>query len=496
VTPVFRSIRARLLVTYLLITLLGMTVVSGYLIWAFRDFYINRAQEELQVGGMALDHSLQGPLQAGNHEQVNTIAQSYPQPSWVTLRIFDASGRLLAVKAQPEYLVGPDRRALWIYDAAGKLERHNETTEPVNREWYQSWLGEAMATRRPVAVSRPGMERNEEKRILVVPVLAENRALVGAVRLSLYPIDFEKVFTQVRDAAIGALLAAFVLCTIVSLLVARGVARPVRAMSGFAEAIGAGRFGEHLAIRSRDELGALAAHLNRMSDRLADTERERREFLAAVSHELRTPVSNVQVTLESLIGGAAEEPALRGRFLQAALGETGRLSDLIRDLIDLARLEAGVVTMRQRQVPLATLTDRAAAAVEPRLRDRGLSVLLDVPSGLHVWADPNRLLQVFMILLDNAIKFAPAGSAIHFSASENRDEVRIACRDEGPGIAPEDLPHVFERFYTGDKSRARGPTGTGLGLAIARRIVEAHSGQIHARSEPDQGAEFLVSLPR
>src|SRR5262249_41698675 len=207
----------------------------------------------------------------------------------------------------------------------------------------------------------------------------------GLARLVLYPAAFER--GMVWLAVVGALAAALGLCLLVNLMVARGVAQPVRAMSEFAAAIGRGRFGQQLAVRSQDEVGTLAGQLNQMSGRLASTERERREFLAAVSHELRTPVSNVQVTLESLIAGAAEEPGLRERFLQAALEETGRLGTLIRDLIDLARLEAGVVVMRHREVRLQDLVRRLTAAVEPRLRERALALEADVPADLHLWAD-------------------------------------------------------------------------------------------------------------
>lgn len=469
----FRSIRARLLVTYLLITVLGMMLVSAYLVYAFREFYITRSKLELRGWAEKLAETLAGPLGEDEPDvpQARALTRAFPEPRWATIRVFDAAGRLVAESRSSEL---PEHRQ---YDSRG-VER-------------------ALRTRSRVERDLPGMRPDREKRFIAEPVRdAATGRLLGVVRLSLYPVDFERVFAEVRNTAIATLLAAFALCSIVSLLVARGMARPVLEMRRFAEAIGGGRFGSHLQVRSRDELGRLAEQLNRMSDRLMGAERDRREFLAAVSHELRTPVSNVQVTLESLLNGAAEDPALRERFLRAGLDETGRLGTLIRDLMDLARLEAGAVHMRHRELRLAELVEGAAAALEPRLRERALTLAREIPADLHVYADPDRLFQVLMNLLDNAIKFSPEGGTIRCQAATTRGQVRLHVQDQGPGITDEDLPRLFEAFYTADKSRARGTGGTGLGLAIARRIVEAHAGRVVARTLPDSGAEFTVTLPR
>jgi signal transduction histidine kinase len=260
--------------------------------------------------------------------------------------------------------------------------------------------------------------------------------------------------------------------------------------------VGAGQFGHRLAIRSSDEIGQLTAALNRMGERLDQHDQERREFLAAVSHELRTPAANIQVTLEALLAGADSEPAMRERFMRAALSESERLSQLVRDLLELARLEAGGVQMAVEPVRLADLVAQASEAMEPRLRD--CSVRFAAKSAPDVWVtgDPDRLLQVVMNLLDNAARYTHPECRIAVSVHATSHEAVLRVEDDGPGIPEPDVPFIFDRFYTADKSRARDRSGTGLGLAIVRQIVEAHGGQVEADNVPGAGARFTVRLPR
>jgi signal transduction histidine kinase len=292
------------------------------------------------------------------------------------------------------------------------------------------------------------------------------------------------------------LLATLAGCTIVSLLLAQNLAEPIRRMQLFAAKVGAGQFGERLMPRSTDEIGQLAAALNQMCERLDHTEEERRAFLAAASHELRTPATNIHVTLEALLAGAGDEPALRERFLKAALSESDRLSKLVRDLLDLARLEAEGVPKASGTVCLNDLVTQAKEVLSPRLRN--CAVRIDSLGGTEVWVwgDRDRLLQVVLNLFDNAIRFSPADCWVQVRVRAAWPDVILTVEDSGPGIPAPDLPYIFDRFYTVDRSRARGRGGTGLGLAIARQIVEAHRGQIEAANVPGAGARFTVRLPR
>ncbi|HBY75976.1 MAG TPA: two-component sensor histidine kinase, partial [Cyanobacteria bacterium UBA11148] len=227
--------------------------------------------------------------------------------------------------------------------------------------------------------------------------------------------------------------------------------------------------------------------------RLASLDKERRAFLANVSHELRTPVSNVLVTLEALADGAVEEIDLRDRFIQTAQDETTRLSRLIQDLLDLGRLEAGVAPLEKQPLNLRDLINRAVRAMELRMRSKNVGIEVNIPD-VQLEADPERLLQAFLNILDNAIKKSISDSLVSVSGKIEGGMIAVEIRDRGVGISPKDLPHIFEQFYTADQSRQG--NSTGLGLAIARRIVEAHGGTITASSiGVGQGATFTIHLP-
>jgi signal transduction histidine kinase len=311
--------------------------------------------------------------------------------------------------------------------------------------------------------------------------------------MSLTLEQFQRQFRIVIFTILGTLSLTLLLCAFISERLARNMARPIQAMRNFAIQVGSGHLGEKLNIHQKDELGQLATELNRMSERLDSLDKERRAFLANVSHELRTPVSNVHVTLEALESGADEEPELRGRFIRTALDETTRLSRLIKDLLDLGRLEAGVTPLEQQPLNLRDLSDRAVRAVESRMRAKGIAITVEVPA-VQIQGDPERLLQAFLNVLDNAIKHSPPDSQVFVSGKIEAVRVSVEICDRGSGISESDLPHIFEQFYTADPSRQG--SGTGLGLAIARRIVEAHGGKIIASSTGvGKGATFTISLP-
>lgn len=315
---------------------------------------------------------------------------------------------------------------------------------------------------------------------------------VGVLRMSITLEQFQFQFTKVIWSVLGTLVLTILLCALLSTRLARELSKPIETMQTFAMRLGSGHFGDKLIIHQNNELDQLAAELNRMSERLASLDQERRAFLANVSHELRTPISNVQVTVDALQSGAYEEPQLRERFFQTIDNEIKRLSRLIHDLLDLGRLEAGVTQLEQQPISLPSLVNRAVATMEPRMQSLDISVRVKV-TDLQIQGDPERLLQAILNVLDNAIKHSLADSQVFISAYKEGKQAVVKIQDQGRGISESDLPRIFEQFYTTDPSRKG--SGYGLGLAIAKRILEAHHGSITASSIPNQGATFIICLP-
>jgi signal transduction histidine kinase len=234
-----------------------------------------------------------------------------------------------------------------------------------------------------------------------------------------------------------------------------------------------------------------------MARQLAHLEKVRSELIANVSHDLRTPVSNIRVAAEAAAQRieAGKLPPLR--LLEGVVAKTERLNDFIDDVLDISRLESGVLALHFEPLDLAAWVQELVAALRPRLEEKGLTLTVAIPPHLPpLRADHNRLWQAVMNLLDNAVKFTPDGGRITFSAAAEKEGFTLAVADTGPGIAAEDLPFLFERFFKADRSRDRRQGGAGLGLAIAKRLIEAHGGRISVESTPGAGTTFHLWLPR
>lgn len=460
----WNSIHAKLLVTYLVLIALGTFLLGGYLLWSFYIFFMNMKQAELEIWTNLLTQDIKEALYKNDLQQVKHLVQRYGAPETITVRIFNPQGHLLATSVPEIDRMVKDWSA--IPGMKGAIE--DKTVNGISK----------------------GILTNEDRIYTVSPIVDQGRRL-GIIRISITITQFQHQFRSLVITVLGTILITFVLCAFISACLARSLALPILAMRNFAVRLGDGHLGEKLSIQRRDELGQLAYELNRMSELLASIDQERRAFLANVSHELRTPVSNVRVTLEALERGAVSEPELRDRFIQTALNEIHRLSRLIHDLLDLGKLEAGVAPLEKHSVSLRSLINRAIQAIELRTPLR-IKIENNVPN-IDLQVDSERLLQAFLNILENAIKYSHGDSLVSITGYTKGGQVLVEIKDRGIGIAKEDLPHIFEEFYRSDSSRKS--EGTGLGLAISQRIVELHGGKITADSVVGEGTTITIYLP-
>jgi two-component system phosphate regulon sensor histidine kinase PhoR len=230
--------------------------------------------------------------------------------------------------------------------------------------------------------------------------------------------------------------------------------------------------------------------------RLKQLENTRQEFVANVSHELRTPLSMIKGYVETLIHGAKDDPTVATRFLQTIEKHADRLTYLIEDLLTISRLESGQVVMNIQKVGLRPVTDEVANDLQSRAGDKQVVLENRVAGDLMVRADAERLQQVLFNLVDNAIKYGRAGGRVWIDARVADGAFsEVSVRDNGPGIPPDSLDRVFERFYRVDKARSREQGGTGLGLSIVKHIIQSHGGEVWVESQLGQGTTFFFTLP-
>jgi len=334
-----------------------------------------------------------------------------------------------------------------------------------------------------------------------------NGAEVGLVAV---PANPPPVFVALRE--LGPTLTWFGLgllglgATLTALLVFRPAHKRLRTLEQAARALGGGRTDVRATETGGDEVSSLARTFNRMAidldsraAALAQSDRARRQLLADVSHELMTPLSAIRGYVETL--GMPDVPLdqeTRGRYLAIVEEETHKLEAIIGDLLDLARLEGGGEKLRNQPVSVRDLFARVADRHAPSIRERGITLDLDVaPDTPEILGDAGRLEQALQNVAANAIRHTPAGGRVVLRAAPATGGVSISVRDSGPGIPPEHLPRVFDRFYKVDAARANTsvPSGSGLGLSIVRAIVETHGGTVAAVNSPEGGAIFELWLP-
>jgi signal transduction histidine kinase len=314
------------------------------------------------------------------------------------------------------------------------------------------------------------------------------------------------MFISPHDLTLLGLLLAFsaVVAVAFAALTAEQVLRAVRGLAAAAREVAGGRLGVRVASAGPDELAALARDFNVMSERLEESDRMRREMeearrhlFAAISHDLRTPLASIRAMVEAIDDGVVSDAETTRRYVHTVLGEVQRLSGLIDDLFELSRLDAGVLALQIEPGSLHDLVSDTLEALHAQATEKGLHLRGEVDEALPpVLMDTARVQRVLFNLVQNAIRHTPTDGTILLKAEEEPDAVRVDVLDSGEGVAPDDLPHIFERFYRGEKSRVRGQGGTGLGLAIAQGLVEAHGGRIWAQSAPGHGAQFSFVLPK
>jgi len=361
----------------------------------------------------------------------------------------------------------------------------------------------------PVALSEGALPRNISKAVQGRFTTDDRRVFlyaaypVGRLQAAL-ALPTDTIFLAVPRAGSLAILAgllgplllggliALAISLFVAIALARSVSRPLNRLTGAAEKIASGDYAQKIPEEGPRETKELARSFNHMTDEVRLSHQQLRHFVADVSHELKSPLTSIQGFSQALIDGTASDEATRTKAVTVINTESKRMRRQVDELLELSRMQSGQFKMAHESVDLGEVITNCRDLFGPQATDKGVKLIADVGGSLVVRGDADRLEQLFGNLLDNAIKNTQSGGQVSVAADRSMEGfVEARVTDNGPGIPQDQLTHVFERFYQVTGVR----TGVGLGLAIAREIALAHGGMIEARSQPGEGAEFIVHLP-
>jgi signal transduction histidine kinase len=343
-----------------------------------------------------------------------------------------------------------------------------------------------------------------EKMIVVaVPIHGNNGNVIAAVVLNTPVTELNAVITHIYHYIGITGLVALLLSLVVVSWLTRGIIRPLKAMQETAGAMARGDYSIPVTIESKDEVGSLGLALNSLAKDLAkyiaelnQMEKLRRDFVANVSHEFRTPMTIIRGYNEALMDGTISDPLLIRKYHQLMGDETIRLERLITNLLDLSRLQSTTVTMDKEKLPLAKVVDSVVNMFWQQAEQKQIVMSVHAQEELpDIWGNGDRIIQLVLIIMDNALKYTPNGGSITISTFQEEEWVVLTVADTGIGIPAEDLPYIWERLYKVEKSHCRADGGTGLGLAIGKQIIDLHDARATVSSEVGQGTMIKISFP-
>ena len=476
------SLFSRLIVGYLAIFLI-VALTSVYAVLQLRDFR-DLTESILKVDTRLLDHEkMLADL---------LLAQSRAEQKFSITRDETWFAQFMRLKIDFEASL---QSALNLQDHAAVPVLQQITN--AYRRYEELVAHEALLVRARKAY--PQAQYKQDKDALVDWILGA----LEKIRTNQQQLTYARV-TDLASAAdqageLAGLISAACLLAIVlmSLFITKSITRPIDLLKNKTREIARGQFEGKLLVRSPPEIGELAAAINAMCQKLLELDRLKADFFASMSHELRTPLTAIKEGTGLLLDGVGGEITDKQRKLLGILAEeSNRLIDLVNSLLDLSKMEAGMMAYDFEVTQVDVLIKRALSEITPLVETKEIALENEVDAAVPpVRVDPERILQVMRNLLGNAVKFTPKGGQVRIAAQSANGKVAISVKDSGPGIPSESLTSIFEKFNQGNRQAPHVRQGTGLGLAIAKTIITAHGGKIWAESELGKGSTFIFVLP-
>ncbi|HWS29518.1 MAG TPA: HAMP domain-containing sensor histidine kinase [Clostridia bacterium] len=473
----FKTLFSRMLFTYLAATLLLLALLGVTVGGMFKSQYIDEKEAELmreaeEINTIATEKYIDSDKRPMAKEELATIARKYD--ALIVLQFTDA--------------------------ALGKATFTDESSKEKWAAGRDADLSAAAAS----ATSGGSIRTDLFKDTLSIPVMSLVRPLTGEGGSNLgtlfLHVDMSAINLSVRQVYLDVLLSACVAVMLAFLAVSYITGRmtkPIIEMNNIVRRFSKGDFDARVKVVGADEVAQLGKSFNYMADEIDTLEMSRRSFVANVSHELRSPLTSMRGFLEAMQDGTipVEEHA---KYLDIVIGENKRMTGMVNDLLDLARMESGQYTLKMENFDINELILRTLLTFEARVNAQNIDVAVEFEEErCFVEADIGQIAQVLRNLIDNAVKFTPPGGKLALSTTADKRTVTVSVKDSGCGMTEEDAAHVFERFYKAEKAHTPSNTsGTGLGLSIVKRILDAHAQTIEVISTPGAGACFRFTLRR
>jgi two-component system phosphate regulon sensor histidine kinase PhoR len=465
---------------FIFLTFVAVFVLNFFVSLKLRDDAERRITEELQSNAVLVGDILQNDIQAGNQHAIQQKVATLANKLDLRITVIDEQGTVLGdSEKDPAVMANHADRPEVIEamkDGFGQSTRLSDTLD------YDM---------KYVAVR-------------VDSIGADTKEAPAAVRLAVPLSEVQLEIRLMYKAVLFGAITSIVIALSIAYLVSRTITSPIRDMKETAQRIAKGDFSKKIKVKSKDELGDLARSLNTMSeelqqkiDNLKRMDRMRTDFVANVSHELKTPLTLIKGYVETLEDRAIDDKEKARKFISIIKEHAERLGNIIDDLLSLSELELSKDCIEKTDFDLKNLIDEVALGFGHALDTKKQSLGIDVQGdGFRIKADRDRIEQLFVNLIDNAVKYTKETGRILVSLAEQRDTITVTVEDNGIGIPAEHLDRVFERFYRVDKARSRQLGGTGLGLGIAKHIVLAHNGRINMESQVNKGTKVSVTLPK
>ena len=476
---VLRTIRWRLVALSLLAVGIPLVLATAFLNRLLWNFYIEQLRQQLTSTAALTSEMAAAVLdEQGSLVGLDTIVERWDKHMGMRFVICDSDGLILA--ATSSYSPSPLAIGTPV----------DEQNAPGMRLALEGATN-ATTWRRP--------DRDYEETMYVnTPIMGAGAEIQGALRVAYSLGQIKTKVVRIQRSLTLALLVYAAAIISLTLALATDFARPVEAINRAARRISAGDLEHKVTVSGPVEYEQLAEALNRMTERLAHLEGLRRKYVSDVSHELRAPLAAIRSMAETLVAHGADDPDLNERYLPRIVSQTERLARLATQLLDLDQIESGTIARSLSPVNMGEVAEEVVQTALGGRQGTGATVTLEVVDLLPVLlADRDRMVQMLLNLVDNALAHTPAGGKVGVTVSRGSSGgVRVVVEDSGQGIPEADLPNLFDRFYRVDVARTPNQGGAGLGLAIVKQIVESHGGTIEVASTPGQGTQFSIVLPQ